>query len=46
MLFAHMKLYGRIVKKMTTKTKNILTAVALAAVAISIYVFAVLRVTS
>jgi len=31
---------------MNTKTKNILTAVALAVVAISIYVFAVIRVTS
>jgi hypothetical protein len=33
-------------KIMTTKTKNILTAVALAVVAISIYIFAVIRVTS
>jgi len=31
---------------MKTKTKNILTAVALAAVVITIYVFAVIRVTS
>ena len=31
---------------MNTKTKNILTAVALAVVAVSIYVFAVIRVTS